>query len=174
MKKVKWMLSLLLVVALTACGSGESAASQSAAPGEADSVPSATPAASESVESADPWGVSLTVSNVTAMGCTYTFTQSGGEPSEDLGYGSEFSVQRKDGNDWVTVEELPLPDGIQRGWTLLLYPIPQEGSVSDDIGWSDLYGVLPAGDYRLCKEVQRGRGETLEERMYYAEFLLIR
>lgn len=139
------MLALLLVLALAGCGA---------------------------TEIDDPWGVELTVSNVTATGCTYTFTQRGGHPGEDLGYGSQFRLERKNGDGWAEVEEIPAPDGVRRAWTLVLYLIPLGKSVSNEMKWDDLYGELPAGDYRLCKEVQQGRVETMEERMYYAEFAI--
>ncbi len=144
MKKAKRLLALLLVFALAGC----------AAPID------------------DPWGVALTVSDVTATGCTYTFTQRGGNPGEDLGYGSEYRLERKDGDDWAEVEELPLPDGVASAWTLVLYLIPLGKSVSKELKWDGLYGELPAGDYRLCKGVDQGAPGAREERMYYAEFTI--
>lgn len=167
MKRAKRLLALLLVFALAGCSAPEIDDPWASTP------PTLSPAPPSSVpEIDDPWGVSLTVSDVTATGCTYTFTQRGGNPGKDLGYGSKYHLERKDGGDWAEVEELSLPDGVMRGWTLVLYLIPLGESVSEEVKWDGLYGELPAGDYRLCKEVDQGEPGAREERMYYAEFTI--
>lgn len=42
-----------------------------------------------------------------------------------------------------------------------------------EIQWSDLYGTLPQGEYRIGKEIQDFRGGSdYDEKAYYAEFVI--
>lgn len=98
------------------------------------------------------WGLSLSVKNVSATGLTLVVAQSGGEPTGTLETGETYRIITLVDGAWRTVEELPLPEGVDaRAWNSIAYLIPMEDSREFDINWSWIYGELPAGTYRLIK-----------------------
>ena len=53
------------------------------------------------------------------------------------------------------------------------YIIKTQNLTQWDIQWSDLYGTLPQGEYRIGKEIQDFRGGSdYDEKAYYAEFVI--
>lgn len=99
------------------------------------------------------WGLTLSVKDVTSTGLTLVCTQSGGEPTGSLLTGEQYKLITLVDETWKTVEELPLPEGVDgRGWHQIAYPIPMEDSREFEINWSWIYGELPEGTYRLVKE----------------------
>ena len=127
-------------------------------------TPQAEPAAAEP----NAWGITLQAENVTAKGLTLVCTQSGGENVVELSTGSFFIIQKHDGSAWSDVPYLAEGD-VQ--WTMEGWLIPLNDSLSWDISYEWLYGELPAGNYRIGKEIMnfRGPGDYDEER-FYAEF----
>ena len=112
------------------------------------------------------WGVTLTVRDVSPTGLSYELDDTA--VTWRYTTGTWYTVHRWDEEiaDWVAVEELPLPGGINRAWTLVGYSIPRDGTVD----WSDLYGTLAPGLYRFGKEVSRGTGADYEDITLYARF----
>ena len=127
-------------------------------------APKAEPAAAQP----NAWGITLQAESVTAKGLTLVCTQSGGENIVELSTGSFFVIQKHDGGTWSDVPYLAEGD-VQ--WTMEGWLIPLNDSLSWDISYEWLYGELPAGDYRIGKEIMnfRGPGDYDEER-FYAEF----
>lgn len=116
---------------------------------------------------ADAWGVALSVTDVTPTGLTLTVTRSGGNPTGDLQHGADFGLEVWKDNTWEPVE--PLMDDV--AVIAIAYAIPEGESHDHAISWEWLYGALPAGEYRVCKNIMdfRGAGDY-DEKMYYAEF----
>ena len=116
----------------------------------------------------DIWGITLSTENVTPSGMTLKIIQSGGEFEGELEYGSDFTLEVRQNQEWVTVE--PQKDV---AWTLVAFMLPENQTTKLDINWNFIYGELPAGHYRLCKEfmdfIDTGKYTT---RTYYAEFTL--
>lgn len=118
------------------------------------------------------WGLTLTVENVTSTGLTLVVTQSGGEPTGELETGEAYRLITLVDGTWKTVEELPLPEGVDgRGWNSIAYLIPKNESKEFDINWEWIFGELPSGTYRLIKEFMDFRAtanyDTFE---YWVEF----
>lgn len=99
------------------------------------------------------WGLNLSVENVTSTGLTLVVTQSGGEPTGELQTGEAYRLITLVDGTWKTVEELPLPEGIDgRAWNSIAYLLPKEETREFEINWNWIFGELPNGTYRLIKE----------------------
>lgn len=99
------------------------------------------------------WGITLSVKDVTATGLTLLVTQSGGEPTGTLETGDPYRLIALVDGTWKTVEELPLPEGVDaRAWHSIAYLIPMEDTREFEINWEWMFGELSAGTYRLIKE----------------------
>ena len=170
----KWialMLSLILALTLTACGAEKTVGEPEAKPesGEVQAdvpAPAAPTDAQESTAPADVWGVTLTAKDVTSTGLTLIISHSGDAPGGMLDTGSPYWVERWQDGAWVSLD-----DGAERMWTMEAWLIPMNGSREDEVNWVNLYGQLPAGQYRLGKEIMLFRGPgDYEERTCCAEF----
>ncbi|MBE6884940.1 MAG: hypothetical protein E7487_10075 [Ruminococcaceae bacterium] len=120
----------------------------------------------QSSDETDPWGISLSATNVTSTGMSLKCTQSGGDYTGTLETGADYYLEKKDGNEWTAAETIS--DLI---FTAIGYTIPLDQTTTWEINWEFAYGELPAGDYRICKDIMdfRGAGDYTE-RTYYAEF----
>ncbi|MBQ3500436.1 MAG: hypothetical protein IJA70_03305 [Oscillospiraceae bacterium] len=116
------------------------------------------------IDSPDDWGLTLSVSDVTATGLTVIFTQSGGNPTGELMTGSYYRLESADG------ELAYIAEG-DVAWTSEAYMIPKDGSVSMSVNWEWLYGALEPGTYKIFKGVSDFRGPgDYDDREYSAEF----
>ena len=118
----------------------------------------------------DPFGVTTEVDHATPTSLSLTLTQKGG--LTDLVYGSEYHIEVYSDGEW---KEPPyLPSEYERAWTSIAYLLSPNSSVTLTLNWEDLYGPLPDGRYRVCKEIMRssGTGEKAETRLYTAEFVI--
>ena len=116
-------------------------------------------------------GVTITVENLTPTGATLLIKQSGGEVTGELMTGSAFSLEKLDGNAWLPVE--PIVPADQIAFTAEAYSLALGGALEMETNWEYLYGELPAGTYRLGKNIMdfRGAGEY-DQQVYFAEFTL--
>jgi len=57
-------------------------------------------------------------------------------------------------------------------WNAIGILIEENGTTILPHDWEYLYGALPTGTYRICKEFLRGTGDLLQRQMFYAEFTL--
>ena len=118
------------------------------------------------IDSPDEWGLTLSVSDVTATGATVIFSQSGGNPSGELTTGSYYRIENKDKELSYIVEG-------DVAWTSEAYMIRKDGTVSMNVNWEWLYGNLEPGTYRLVKQVTDFRGPgDFDEKEYSAEFTI--
>lgn len=118
------------------------------------------------------WGLTLSVKNVTSTGLTLLVTQSGGEPTGTLQTGDPYRLICLMDGTWKTVEELPLPEGVDgRAWNSIAYLLPKGETREFDVNWEWIFGELPSGTYRLIKEFMDFRKtadyDTFE---YWVEF----
>ena len=115
----------------------------------------------------DEWGLTFTAKDVTPTGCTIVFTQSGGNPTGELETGDPFEIERYKNGKWTAVETILNDiDWLDDGWIL-----EKNDSSEFKEGWLYLYGELPAGKYRMSKEVYDWRkpGDS-DRKTYYAYF----
>lgn len=114
----------------------------------------------------DVWGVTLELKNVTPGGADLIISHSGDAPEGMLQTGSPYWVERWQDGEWVSLD-----NGEECAWTMEAWPIPMNGSREVEMDWVNLYGQLPAGQYRLGKEIMLFRGPgDYDERPCYAEF----
>ena len=115
----------------------------------------------------DAWGLTLTAKDVTPTGCTVVFTQSGGNPTGELDTGVYFELEQYKNGEWTAVKTLR--DDIS--WVDVAFPIDKNSSREFEVGWSERYGELPAGKYRIGKDVDDWRAPgDYDTKMYYAYF----
>ena len=117
----------------------------------------------------DKWGVALTVENVTPSGATLKSTQHGGEADGELETGSWFIIEK-----WskeMGWQEAPC--FCEPCWTEEAWLIAKDDTSEWAVDWAWLYGELPAGKYRIGKEIMdfRGTGDY-DKQIYYAEFTI--
>ncbi len=118
--------------------------------------------------SADKWGVTLIAQDVTPVGMKLLIKQEGGEPTGELQTGDFFVVEQKDGEEWQKYPTNPL---IDYAWHQVAYMIKKNDTTEFEVEWKWLYDELPAGEYRLGKEIMDFRGPgDFDKEMYYAEF----
>ncbi len=123
------------------------------------------------------WGVSLSAENVSPAGLTIVCTQSGGNfaskegpflSSINLITGSVFLIEKHMDGEWIS---LPVPESLT--WTTIAYPISINDTTQWTVEWSEIYGTLEPGHYRIGKPVSfsPAPGDTSSQ-MYYAEFTI--
>lgn len=94
-------------------------------------------------------GVSMSVSDVTADGCTVVFQNDSGE---ELTFGEDYSLERLDAetSEWrdvrIVLEE-------EYGFNSIGYPVADGESRDWAVSWNWLYGSLEPGTYRIVKSV---------------------
>lgn len=116
----------------------------------------------------DEWGITLTVRDVTPKGLTLVCTQKGGNMRGELQTGTPYTLESLHNGVWQAVE-LKVKANI--AWTMQAFMIPKDDATDFEIDWSWLYGELPAGKYRIGKEITDyiTPGEY-EKTTYWAEF----
>ena len=115
------------------------------------------------------WGIRLTAEDVTPTGMTLVCTQQGGQPKGELQTSPYFKLEALSPNGWSDVKRLPGEFIFED----LLLTIDKENTVRWEINWENLYGVLPAGTYRLSKQIIDFVNENNQMTDYYfAEFTI--
>lgn len=116
----------------------------------------------------EKWGIDMTVSDVTPTGCTVTITQSGGEHDGELNTGEYYLLERYMHGEWHPVEYIPGVDEVC--WFDEAYELG-ENTYTAEINWEKLYGTLPAGKYRIDKEITNWRAPgDFDQKEYHAYF----
>ena len=130
-------------------------------------------------ESKDPisgeevWGIRLRVADVTPTGLTLICEQSGGNPTGELQTGPMFWLERHVDGEWKNVEQRQFGEDTDVVYAFedIAYILRKGSSRIWRIKWSNLYGDLPDGKYRIGKRITdfRGTGDY-DTRIYYAGF----
>ena len=101
---------------------------------------------------ADKYGITLILDNLTSTGAKIKCEQSGGEVTGELETGSWYIVEKWTQMDgWKEVETVI--DKQQVGWTAEAYMILEGSTTEWEVNWEWLYGELPAGKYRIGKQI---------------------
>ena len=104
-------------------------------------------------------------------GASLVFTRTDAFDGE-LQTGSYYWIETKKDGAWEAVpyrEEL----GADLAWTMEAWALPV-GETVFALDWSFLYGELPAGEYRIGKEVMHLRAPgDFDKKLYYAEFAVV-
>ena len=90
--------------------------------------------------------VTMAVSSVTSAGATVIIQDSNPEP---FVYGEWYQIQRQKDGVWYEVKTKISNYGFNEiGWLT-----DEHGGLTMDVEWEWLYGELPAGHYRILKQV---------------------
>ena len=117
------------------------------------------------------WGIELAATGIDATGLTLVCTQAGGTLTGELSTGSSYIVEVLENGSWLPVETV-MPES-EIGWDSIAYIINSDSVTKWQINWDWLYGMLPAGEYRLGKEVMNFRGpDDYDTERFYAYFAI--
>ena len=117
-----------------------------------------------------PLGLTLHAEAVTERGMTLVFEQSGGTPTGTLQTGTEYWLEVNEDGCWQRVEAQVQ----EYVWEDVAHMLEPNGETRLEIDWEELYGRLPAGRYRLGKEIMdfRGPGDYDIYRYYSDNFAI--
>ncbi len=122
----------------------------------------------ELIQTDDSWGIVLSVTDISNTGLTLVCSQNGGEITGELQTGEKYWLEEKVDGQW---QELSIPE--KPVWQDEAYTIETQNLTQWDIQWTNLYGTLSQGEYRIGKEIQDFRGGSdYDEKAYYAEFVI--
>ena len=104
-----------------------------------------------SSDSLPDWGITVYAEDIRPTGLTLSIHQSGGQPTGQLQYGSDYTLERLEKSVWR-----PVPSTVQGeiGWDSLAYLVTMDGECQQEILWEPLYGSLSSGTYRIRKSFQ--------------------
>ena len=112
------------------------------------------------------WGIELLAKDVTPDGMTLVCTQSGGDRTGELSTGDWYEIEVSDGGRWKTA-----PVYAEVCWEDIAWEIPSEDTTQWEVNWTWIYGSLPAGEYRIAKEImdfrQTGDYDTCRSYAYF-------
>lgn len=74
-------------------------------------------------------------------------------------YGNAFRIDKKENGKWISLKTLDGKEWTEVNWNLPAYYVDEHDRLEMDIGWKDLYGALPNGEYRIVKDTSK-QGET--------------
>lgn len=98
----------------------------------------------------DKWGVCLRADDVTSKGMTLKIEQFGGNFSGQLETGAAYTIETTVDDEW---QELETKTGEPLVWVMIAYGIKRNDITEMKIDWSNTYGKLKPGYYRLKKEI---------------------
>ena len=115
------------------------------------------------------WGITLVAENITSTSAIIKCTQSGGEPTGELQTGSWYIVENwTKENGW---KEMPYIIEGEIGWEDEAWMIQMNDTCEWEVNWEWLYGSLPAGKYRIGKNIMDFRGTgNYDNSIYFVEF----
>lgn len=118
----------------------------------------------------DKWGLTLFTDKVSPIGLNLKIEQFGGSPTGDLETGYAYSLEANINDEWQPVKT---KDGHTPIWALIGLQIKKNDITEMNIDWSQIYGTLPSGFYKLKKEIVdfRAAGDYDEE-VYEVHFTI--
>ncbi len=120
----------------------------------------------------DEWGLKLTVRNITPTKLNVAFEQQDGKPSGKLLTGSYYSLEKLENGNWTELEPIIPKD--QMSFSDEGLPILPDRTTEYPVDWTEFYGELAPGSYRIGKKVMDYRATAdYDEKIYYAAFDLI-
>lgn len=118
---------------------------------------------------APDWGVTFSVSNVTPTGMVLTCTQADGDYSGQLATNVGYYLERQTDSGWEIVSKTN-DEYVFQGAGI---EISRDSVHSWTIDWSNIYGELSPGTYKLNKPVmERKDRQTIRVYYYSIEFVI--
>lgn len=113
----------------------------------------------------DKWGITLYADDITNTGLTLNIEQLG-KVDRELLTGRQFELERNQNGNWRPVTVV----NSETAWNDVAYIIKKNDVTAIKTNWKAMYGELPAGYYRLTKEIiQSGEGEADNEKAFESE-----
>lgn len=100
--------------------------------------------------------VTMTIKDgsLSSTGATVIITDNNESP---FTYGKWFKIDKKENGEWINSEEISK----EYIFTSEGYALKEPGNFEMKVDWSELYGSLKLGNYRIVKEVYDTNGNTL-------------
>ena len=117
------------------------------------------------------WGLTMKAEDVSKTGLTLTFEQVDGAVTGELSTGAEYSLDKLENSKWIVIDYADPEADV--AWTQEAYMIKTGDTTSMDIDWTNIYGELKPGSYRVVKMIQdfRGAGD-MDTNAYFAYFTI--
>lgn len=103
----------------------------------------------EIIDPMPDWGITMSAEDITPSGLTLCLTQSGGNIPERLIVGTEFYLEIQTDTGWEVMEA---NDG-SNVWNFTENYLSANETVKFEIDWTNMYGELSPGTYRVRKTV---------------------
>lgn len=71
--------------------------------------------------------------------------------SSTVFWGQWYVIEKLENNSWYQLQEIELENNIIFGWEDILYSLKESDITIENENWSDYYGSLPKGNYRIIK-----------------------
>ncbi|MDE7248372.1 MAG: hypothetical protein K2N82_00490 [Lachnospiraceae bacterium] len=116
-------------------------------------------------------GLDFSLKNISSAGATLVFHQYDPDaPTGELDFGDEFELEVQNDGKWERVPDIL--EG-EYGFNDIAHVIAAGQSLEVELSWEWIYGKLPAGEYRIKKEIFdfRGTGDY-DKYTVYAHFIL--
>lgn len=116
-------------------------------------------------------GLDFSLKNISPAGATLVFHQYDPDaPTGELDFGDEFEMEVQNDGKWERVPDIL---GGEYAFNAIAHIIAVGQSSEVDLSWEWVYGKLPAGEYRIKKEIHdfRGTGD-FDKYTVYAHFIL--
>ena len=97
------------------------------------------------------WGITVYAEDIRPTGLTLSIHQSGGHPTGQPQFGSDYLLEQLENGAWQPV--LPTVQG-EIAWDSLASLVTMSGECQQKILWEPLYGSLSSGTYRIRKSFQ--------------------
>ena len=123
----------------------------------------------------DEWGISLSVDNVTPTGLTLVCKQEDFIPTTtndnwEIRFNSPYVIQKYEYGSWQNVKIKAKEDVV---WDIKEWVVENNAVSTMYIDWEWLYGELPAGEYRIQKEIENLKApHDFSWKNIYARFVI--
>lgn len=98
----------------------------------------------------NPIGLRMYAKDVTPIGCTLVFSQTGGNVTGELQTGQRYEIQVRNAHgEWIDNSS----KDVEIAWDDIAYLISNDDTTKMDLNWEYLYGRLNDGHYRIVKRV---------------------
>ena len=71
--------------------------------------------------------------------------------SNTVFWGQWFAVEKCDNNTWYQLQEIELEENVEFIWDDILYSLQGTEVTTESVKWSNYYGNLSKGNYRIIK-----------------------
>ncbi len=113
----------------------------------------------------DKWGITLYAEDITNIGLTLNIEQFG-RVDKELLTGRSFDLERNRNGNWAPVTAV----NSEIAWNDIAYIIKKNDVTEIKTNWKAMYGELPAGYYRLTKEIiQSDESEADDKKTFESE-----